>query len=211
MKKDTHPDYVETAVTCTCGASFTTRSTATSGKLHADVCSQCHPFYTGKQKILDTGGRVARFEARYAKKSAAAAGDLREQVVIARRRSPALAGGRRLVVCPATGSSGPGPGSRESAMFEAVEGMRAEHADLEGRLSLPETHADQRLAKQLNQRYAELTAVVTTWLEWQRLADDIEAARELGAIDPAFAEEADTLTRPARGRRRAAAPAAGAA
>ena len=72
MKKDTHPDYVETAVTCTCGASFTTRSTATSGKIHADVCSQCHPFYTGKQKILDTGGRVARFEARYAKKAAAA-------------------------------------------------------------------------------------------------------------------------------------------
>jgi large subunit ribosomal protein L31 len=70
MKKDTHPEYVETQVTCTCGASFTTRSTATSGSIHADVCSQCHPFYTGKQKILDTGGRVARFEARYAKKTA---------------------------------------------------------------------------------------------------------------------------------------------
>ena len=71
MKKDIHPDYVVTEVTCTCGATFSTRSTATSGKLHADVCSQCHPFYTGKQKILDTGGRVARFEARYAKKAAA--------------------------------------------------------------------------------------------------------------------------------------------
>ena len=71
MKKDTHPEYVETQVTCTCGASFTTRSTATSGSIHADVCSQCHPFYTGKQKILDTGGRVARFEARYAKKAPA--------------------------------------------------------------------------------------------------------------------------------------------
>ncbi|CAM3794025.1 Large ribosomal subunit protein bL31 [Nocardioides zeicaulis] len=71
MKKDTHPEYVETAVTCTCGASFTTRSTATSGSIHADVCSQCHPFYTGKQKILDTGGRVARFESRYGKKAAA--------------------------------------------------------------------------------------------------------------------------------------------
>ena len=70
MKKDIHPDYVVTEVTCTCGNTFTTRSTATFGKLHADVCSQCHPFYTGKQKILDTGGRVARFEARYAKKSA---------------------------------------------------------------------------------------------------------------------------------------------
>src|SRR3954470_11818476 len=71
MKADIHPDYVETEVTCTCGATFTTRSTAKNGVIHADVCSQCHPFYTGKQKILDTGGRVARFEARYAKKAPA--------------------------------------------------------------------------------------------------------------------------------------------
>ena len=78
-------------------------------------------------------------------------------------------------------------------MFEAVDGMRAEHAELERRLALPETHADQRLAKQLNQRYAELTAVVTTWEEWQRLRDDVQAARELGADDPAFAEEAEQL------------------
>ena len=61
-------------------------------------------------------------------------------------------------------------------MFEAVDGMREEHADLERRLALPETHADQRLAKQLNQRYAELTAVVTTWQEWLRLGGDIEAS-----------------------------------
>ncbi len=67
MKKDIHPQYTETAVTCTCGSTFTTRSTSASGTLRSDVCSQCHPFYTGKQKILDTGGRVARFEARYAK------------------------------------------------------------------------------------------------------------------------------------------------
>ncbi len=66
MQKDIHPNYTLTEVTCTCGAQFTTRSTATAGSMHADVCSQCHPFYTGKQKILDTGGRVARFEKRYA-------------------------------------------------------------------------------------------------------------------------------------------------
>jgi large subunit ribosomal protein L31 len=70
MKADIHPDYVDTEVTCTCGATFTTRSTAKNGVIHADVCSQCHPFYTGKQKILDTGGRVARFESRYGKKAA---------------------------------------------------------------------------------------------------------------------------------------------
>jgi large subunit ribosomal protein L31 len=71
VKSDIHPAYVETQVTCTCGNSFTTRSTATSGHLHADVCSACHPFYTGKQKIMDTGGRVARFQARYAKRTPA--------------------------------------------------------------------------------------------------------------------------------------------
>ncbi|GAA1306317.1 MULTISPECIES: 50S ribosomal protein L31 [Planotetraspora] len=69
MKPDIHPEYVVTTVTCACGSSFTTRSTATSGVIHADVCSACHPFYTGKQKILDTGGRVARFEARFGKKA----------------------------------------------------------------------------------------------------------------------------------------------
>jgi large subunit ribosomal protein L31 len=67
LRNDIHPEYVETTVSCTCGSTFTTRSTATSGQIRAEVCSQCHPFYTGKQKILDTGGRVARFEARYAK------------------------------------------------------------------------------------------------------------------------------------------------
>ena len=70
MKKDIHPPYVVTQVTCTCGNTFTTRSTQTSGEIRADVCSACHPFYTGKQKILDTGGRVAKFEQRYGKKVA---------------------------------------------------------------------------------------------------------------------------------------------
>jgi large subunit ribosomal protein L31 len=67
VKSGIHPDYIETTVTCTCGNAFTTRSTARNGSIHTDVCSNCHPFYTGKQKILDTGGRVARFEKRYAK------------------------------------------------------------------------------------------------------------------------------------------------
>jgi large subunit ribosomal protein L31 len=65
MKADIHPQYHVTTVTCGCGNTFTTRSTAPGGTIHADVCSNCHPFYTGKQKILDTGGRVARFEKRF--------------------------------------------------------------------------------------------------------------------------------------------------
>jgi large subunit ribosomal protein L31 len=70
VKPEIHPDYVVTTVTCTCGSTFQTRSTASNGQIHADVCSSCHPFYTGKQKILDTGGRVARFERRFGKKAA---------------------------------------------------------------------------------------------------------------------------------------------
>lgn len=65
MKKDIHPNYAETTVTCTCGNMFTTRSTAKDGRIHAEVCSNCHPFYTGKQKLMDSGGRVARFQKRY--------------------------------------------------------------------------------------------------------------------------------------------------
>ena len=69
MKAETHPDYVTTTVTCSCGNTFTTRSTAPNGVIHAEVCSACHPFYTGKQKILDVGGRVERFERRFGKKN----------------------------------------------------------------------------------------------------------------------------------------------
>jgi large subunit ribosomal protein L31 len=69
MKSGIHPEYVVTTVTCGCGNTFTTRSTKASGVINAEMCSQCHPFYTGKQKILDTGGRVARFEARYGKRT----------------------------------------------------------------------------------------------------------------------------------------------
>jgi peptide chain release factor 1 len=78
-------------------------------------------------------------------------------------------------------------------MFEAVDGLVEEHAELEQRLADPSIHADQGLAKKLNQRYAELSAIVRTYREWQRLGDDIEAAKELAAEDPAFGEEAEAL------------------
>ncbi|MDZ5620834.1 peptide chain release factor 1 [Nocardioides bizhenqiangii] len=78
-------------------------------------------------------------------------------------------------------------------MFEAVEGMLAEHAELEGRLGLPETHADARLARTLNRRYAELGGIISTWREWQQYDDDAGAAEELAADDPAFAAEVTEL------------------
>ncbi|WP_156758137.1 50S ribosomal protein L31 [Actinokineospora sp. G85] len=69
MKSGIHPEYAPIEVTCSCGVKFTTRSTNTSGSLYVDMCSNCHPFYTGKQRIMDTGGRVARFEKRYGKRA----------------------------------------------------------------------------------------------------------------------------------------------
>jgi large subunit ribosomal protein L31 len=63
MKTDLHPNYVTTIVHCSCGNSFETRST--KADLHVELCKKCHPFYTGKQKLVDTGGRVERFERRY--------------------------------------------------------------------------------------------------------------------------------------------------
>ena len=67
MKADIHPNYNEVSVSCSCGNSFQTRSTA-GHDLTIEVCSQCHPFYTGKQKILDTGGRLDRFRKKYGRK-----------------------------------------------------------------------------------------------------------------------------------------------
>ena len=78
-------------------------------------------------------------------------------------------------------------------MFEAVEGLLAEHAELEPRLADPSIHTDQALSKRLNQRYAELSAVVHTYRDWQRLTEDVEAAGELAAEDPSFADEAAVL------------------
>jgi large subunit ribosomal protein L31 len=69
MKEGIHPAYKEITVTCSCGNSFKTRSVL--GKdLHIEVCSVCHPFYTGKQKMLDTAGRVEKFRQRYARGAA---------------------------------------------------------------------------------------------------------------------------------------------
>ena len=66
MKSDIHPAYEAITVTCSCGSSFETRSTK-GDDLSIEVCSQCHPFYTGKQKLMDTGGRVDKFRQRYGK------------------------------------------------------------------------------------------------------------------------------------------------
>ncbi|MCG6969698.1 MAG: 50S ribosomal protein L31 [Gammaproteobacteria bacterium] len=67
MKAEIHPNYQAVTVTCSCGNSFETHSTLAKD-LHLDVCSACHPFYTGKQKIVDSGGRVDKFRQKYGRK-----------------------------------------------------------------------------------------------------------------------------------------------
>jgi large subunit ribosomal protein L31 len=66
MKADIHPEYVDATVHCSCGNTFTTRSTRPT--LHVELCSECHPFYTGKQKLVDSGGRIEKFERRYGRR-----------------------------------------------------------------------------------------------------------------------------------------------
>jgi large subunit ribosomal protein L31 len=66
MKADIHPNYHTVKVVCSCGNAFDTRSTVAKDTLAVEICSACHPFYTGKQKVIDTGGRVDKFKKRYA-------------------------------------------------------------------------------------------------------------------------------------------------
>ena len=66
MKKAIHPEYKEVSVTCSCGHKFTTQSTFKKPELHIEVCSQCHPFYSGKQRLVDSAGRVDKFRQKYA-------------------------------------------------------------------------------------------------------------------------------------------------
>jgi large subunit ribosomal protein L31 len=68
MKADIHPEYVVASVRCSCGNTFVTRST--KPELQVELCNECHPFYTGRQKLVDTGGRVERFERRYGRRGA---------------------------------------------------------------------------------------------------------------------------------------------
>ncbi|MCX6570656.1 MAG: 50S ribosomal protein L31 [Candidatus Aminicenantes bacterium] len=63
MKKDVHPEYQECTVTCACGSTFKTRST--KKEIRVEICSQCHPFFTGKQKFIDSAGRVEKFKKKY--------------------------------------------------------------------------------------------------------------------------------------------------
>ena len=67
MKKDIHPNYHDVTVSCACGETFTCGTTKKTDVLKVEICSKCHPFFTGRQKMVDTGGRIDKFNKRYAK------------------------------------------------------------------------------------------------------------------------------------------------
>ena len=108
MKVGIHPDYVDTTITCACGEVIQTRSTKPD--IRVEVCSKCHPFYTGKQKLMDTAGRVERFQRKY--KRAAARRPSRPPV-------PAAPGSRRAAPLP-TRSPRAGVRAREALIRDAV-------------------------------------------------------------------------------------------
>lgn len=74
MKKELHPAYNDVTIVCSCGNTFVTRSTLGKKDLRVDICSSCHPYYTGKQKLVDTAGRVDRFKQKYQSSSKKAEG-----------------------------------------------------------------------------------------------------------------------------------------
>jgi large subunit ribosomal protein L31 len=77
LKTEIHPTYETTTVTCSCGNTFETKSTK-PGDMHIELCNECHPFFTGKQKVVDSGGRVERFQRRYGKSTFTKAGETGE-------------------------------------------------------------------------------------------------------------------------------------
>lgn len=90
MKEKIHPEYKETAITCVCGEVIHTRSTKQN--IHVDICSKCHPFFTGKQKLVDSAGRVEKFTKRYAGKTKAAKKKIAEEAPKEESQTPEVKG-----------------------------------------------------------------------------------------------------------------------
>ena len=212
MKPDIHPAYNETTVTCGCGNTFTTRSTSPTGQLTVEVCSACHPFYTGKQKILDTGGRVARFEKRFGKRARPRRRRDRRQVAPPTAPVPPLRGAGRA---PFVMSAAAHPVAERSPPMSSSDGdllgdLLDEHASLERELADPAVHTDQSRARRLSRRYAQLAPLVETARALDEARGNLATARELAGEDASFAAEAGTLETAGRGAHRPAARAAAA-
>jgi large subunit ribosomal protein L31 len=125
MRKDIHPDYVEAKVTCSCGNTFTTRST--KKELHVELCSACHPFYTGKQKFVDTGGRVQRFSDKFGN-----AADVVMQKQAAEREARQKAAEEAAEAARAARGTKDGRKAEKAAKFETEEATKAGDTDATG-------------------------------------------------------------------------------
>ena len=140
MRKGIHPDYVESTVTCSCGDSFKTRST--KPELHIELCSKCHPFYTGTQKLVDSGGRVQRFADKFgasasnviekeATERAARQKAHEEAALAAREARAAKDAGRATKTAKHETKVAIAEGVTDAAGDEAVEAPRPEEAPAE--------------------------------------------------------------------------------
>ena len=144
MKTGIHPEYVETRVHCSCGNEFVTRSTRES--LTAELCNECHPFYTGKQKLVDTGGRVERFRKRTEKADTKAV-----EAKKAKRSEKAAAKVKSTGVKPPTSAAkakegGPGKPPRQRSTSRAEESEQATEPDVADPTAAEETVAVEETA-----------------------------------------------------------------
>ena len=136
MRKGIHPDYVEAKVHCSCGADFMTH--ATVPELHVEICSECHPFYTGKQKFVDTGGRVQRFADKFGNTA-----DKVTQKAAAEKEARQKAAEEAAEVARAARGQKDGRKAEKAAKHEVAEATKAGDADAAGDTAPePETEGD---------------------------------------------------------------------
>ena len=164
MKADIHPAYVEATVRCSCGNTFTTRST--KADLHVELCNECHPFFTGKQKLVDSGGRVERFQRRY--------GAAEEEVGNGRPR------GRPTGPCPPfTGFIG-GPRYPGDVDLDRLAAWEREYDSVLSELSEAASSGDHGRLRDLSRRHNYLEELVKTGRRLQQAEDDSQTARDVG-------------------------------
>ncbi len=163
MKPAIHPEYVEAKVICSCGNTFTTRST--KPELHVELCSQCHPFYTGKQKFVDTGGRVQRFSDKF--------GNAAQAV---RDREAAEKEARRIAAEEAAVKAKQDREAKEAAKAEA-EAKAAKEAEREAR-KVAREEAKAAKAEAAAEVTAEEENVEVTEAAQAEVAAEVEAEAE---------------------------------
>ena len=169
MKADIHPEYVEATVRCSCGNTYVTHST--KADLHVELCNECHPFFTGKQKLVDSGGRVERFQRRYGeRKGKAKAAPDHDAAGLSRAATP----------------SGPHPAPGHPSLLSLIPmfddrmaALEAEFDTVEADLADPAILADSDRVRDLSRRHKELGEIVRAWHELSSSRADVVVAREM--------------------------------